>query len=192
MASVQVCKYFKFGHCRFLDKCRHQHVTEVCDDISCDSILCHKRHPKSCIFYREYKRCKFGSYCSYKQDNENIVNKEHNQLCQLEITTLSSKIKSLEEWIKDLVKENTNLKLKIEAIELELQAKVKISDKESFDLADNENAKEIVFNANNDDSIDNFLDYEEAKAMARLKNSSGRELLGGALASFPSWSCETP
>ena len=75
---------------------------------------------------------------------------------------------------------------------MELQAKVKISDKESSDLADTENAKDIVFNDNNYDSIDHFLDYEEAKAMARLKNSSGRELLGGALASFPSWSFKTP
>ena len=191
MASVQVCKYYKFGHCRFLDKCRHQHVTEVCDDISCDSTLCHKRHPKSCIFYREYKRCKFGSYCSYKHDNENIVNKEHNQLCQLEITTLSSKIESLEESIKDLMKENTNLKLKIEAIEVEFQTKEKISDKENSVLVVNENAKENVCNAS-DDSIDHFLDYEEAKAMARLKDSSDREVLGGALASFPSWSFTTP
>ena len=34
MASQNVCRYYKFGHCKFADKCRQFHVSEECENTS--------------------------------------------------------------------------------------------------------------------------------------------------------------
>ena len=62
--ATQVCKFNKFGYCRYKDVCRNLHVNESCENVSCDISSCSQRHPRECRYYREYKRCKFTP-CKY-------------------------------------------------------------------------------------------------------------------------------
>ena len=76
MAHQNVCRYFKFGYCKFLEQCRLMHISEKCTNPSCEIKTCNLRHPKVCKFYRDYRRCKFGEWCYFlHKENENIDNK---------------------------------------------------------------------------------------------------------------------
>ena len=50
MATQNVCRYFKFGFCRFKEMCRFMHISEVCENPSCEIKLCNLRHPRICNF----------------------------------------------------------------------------------------------------------------------------------------------
>ena len=65
MAATVICEHFKFGHCKYLEHCRNQHIKDVCENPECDAISCNRRHPRPCRFYQTYGRCKFEP-CSYK------------------------------------------------------------------------------------------------------------------------------
>ena len=83
-----VCNYFKYGYCKFVDKCNYLHVQKICDIDSCDVKLCNMRHPKLCKFYREYGRCKFGEWCAYRHTNENDKTSH-------DVSKISSEVKTL-------------------------------------------------------------------------------------------------
>ena len=108
--NTAICRYNKYGYCRFQDTCRYKHVEEVCDDSLCVADSCNKRHPRSCIYYQAYKRCKFGAQCKYK--HAAVVSQS-----PTEEVSLLSKIDELKEEITSLRKENESLKFKLEAIE---------------------------------------------------------------------------
>ena len=103
MAAQNVCRYNKFGYCKFGEVCRKQHVDELCDSSSCDPLTCIKRHPKECKFYRNYKRCKFNP-CKFSHmvSNQNYDEK---------LKEMSKKQETLEE----------NLQEKIHIIDLKLK-----------------------------------------------------------------------
>ena len=43
-----------------MDTCRLLHVAEECENPSCDIRSCDLRHPRTCNYFRDYKRCKFS------------------------------------------------------------------------------------------------------------------------------------
>ena len=73
MASQNVCRYFRFGHCKYKERCRLQHVKEFCENQSCEIRSCSLRHPKACKYFRDYNRCKFGEYCDFKHVEKEIT-----------------------------------------------------------------------------------------------------------------------
>ena len=70
MAEQNVCGFFKFGYCKFRNKCRKMHVSEKCERKTCDIKSCNLRHPKICRYFRDRKFCKFGEWCCF--DHKNI------------------------------------------------------------------------------------------------------------------------
>ena len=75
MAQQNVCRYHKFGHCKFSEKCRMMHIDEICGNCECDIKICNLRHPRICNYFRDYRRCKFGQWCSFRHEpfeNKNI------------------------------------------------------------------------------------------------------------------------
>ena len=48
------------------EKCRLLHVKAICEIPSCDVNVCKLRHPRVCKYFRDYSRCKFSDWCSYK------------------------------------------------------------------------------------------------------------------------------
>ena len=89
MATQDVCRYNKFGFCKFKEECRIPHVNEVCDNSLCDIKNCVKRHPRKCKFYR-YNRCKFKENCSFSHENQ--IDSED---------TFSKKFEQLEKDLKE-------------------------------------------------------------------------------------------
>ena len=108
MAAQNICRYFKFGLCKYLENCRFQHIKEICENKKCDINSCTSRHPKICSFYRDFNRCKFGEWCLFKHVNEDknsdqeILNKIENleKLIKQKdslINILAEKVKFIEE-----------------------------------------------------------------------------------------------
>ena len=90
MSAKTICQFSKFGHCRFSVNCRLLHVKEICESESCETSKCPKRHPKACKFYAEYRRCKFGDYCSYSHDIKELFKED----TELRLETLEKDVKN--------------------------------------------------------------------------------------------------
>ena len=94
MANL-ICCHNKYGHCKFQDVCHQNHVNEKCEDINCEIVNCQKRHPRKCKFFLEYKRCKFGDFCSY----EHLLDDRANDIEDLkkELAAVKTKVQNLRE-----------------------------------------------------------------------------------------------
>ena len=104
MAAQNVCRYFKFGYCKFTDKCKYMHVKELCRNSSCEIKCCNLRHPKICKFFRDYNRCKFGEWCCFKHITNNTnVNAVSTEEIKKEIENLQTIINEKDEVINTLV-----------------------------------------------------------------------------------------
>ena len=116
MAAAQViCLYFKFGHCKFGDQCRRQHVKETCSQESCDLSSCQRRHPRKCKFFFHFGQCKFDDSCSYSHD----VATQDNQVYKAALKDLEVKVKCQEDFIQEHMNEAKEMKARILHLELE-------------------------------------------------------------------------
>ena len=68
MAQQNVCTFNKFGYCKFKQNCRKQHITEKCENDSCDTKTCNLRHPRVCRYFRDIGFCKFGEWCLFNHE----------------------------------------------------------------------------------------------------------------------------
>ena len=125
MASQNVCRYYKFGHCKFADKCRQFHVSEECENSYCDIISFNLRHPRPCNFFRDYKRCKFSEWCSYKH----IENNDSNEVSYKEM------LEKLANLSENIIKRNEKINKFAEKIEI-LENKTNKKDEEIRKLTD--------------------------------------------------------
>ena len=111
---MDVCKYQKFGFCKFKDSCKNQHLVEICENLSLCANLksCLKRHPRVCKSYAIEKFCKFQAGCAYHHKEENINNEMKNKVDDLEkmVNGLSEKIVQLENKLK--IKESKESEVK--------------------------------------------------------------------------------
>ena len=109
MANQNVCKYNKFGYCRYRETCRNLHIDEICEYKTYDITTCRQRHPRECRYFREYSKCKFDP-CKFKHilhisqnaDIEKIV--KDIQKCNEQLEVFEMQIKKMEEVINE--KEN--------------------------------------------------------------------------------------
>ena len=92
-SNIKVCQYSQCGFCKFGDKCRKLHVSELCNNLHCDKKLCEKRHPKECKYFSTNSTCKFGKHCADKHVESNE---------QTYIKELSNDLKSLTSTIKEM------------------------------------------------------------------------------------------
>ena len=110
MGTENVCRFFKFGFCKFKLNCRYKHVTKVCDDEKCHQETCQKRHPRICKYYVNFGSCKLGSNCAYAHK---IQRKEENGRLEQKLDELAriilgkdDVIRKLENKIDDLIHKN--------------------------------------------------------------------------------------
>ena len=73
-----------YGYCYYGDYCQFRHVDEICDDKNCNVFDCERRHPRICNYFRNFQRCKFTTYCSYKHEKLNNVNENSEKIVKLE------------------------------------------------------------------------------------------------------------
>ena len=99
----------------FRKKCKSIHVNKLCEDQSCDITNCDLRHPKPCKFYSEYKRCKFGEWCSYKHV-ENSRNYSDSKYCEIvnKVNLLEKRMEEKDSIIEELLKKIDSFVLKSE------------------------------------------------------------------------------
>ena len=117
MATQNVCRYFKFGHCKFNDKCRLLHVKEECENQACEIINCSLRHPRPCNYFRDYSRCKFSDYCSYKHvEKQNSSSKCDNKEIMEKLDSLTKTIYEKDDIIKELAEKVKILEEKVIAV----------------------------------------------------------------------------
>ena len=110
-----VCRYFQTGFCKHSEKCRKQHVQEVCSSSLCKDKSCTKRHPKPCKHFTTFSICKFGNHCAYKHE----VSKEQIDYMKLvtTVTTLETQVQDMSVKISNLEKELQNKNIKEASIE---------------------------------------------------------------------------
>ena len=126
MAHQNVCRYNKFGFCKFQEVCRKKHVNEKCNSSSCEITLCELRHPKICRYFRDHRRCKFGEYCYFEhKENEHGVFEQKLNEMKTKIDKLEKKVIEKDDIIKNLVEKVENFEIveKIENIEKMIKEK---------------------------------------------------------------------
>ena len=120
MAHQNVCRYNKFGYCKFSEKCRMMHISEICTNTSCEIQNCNLRHPKMCKFFREYNRCKFGEWCYFLHtENKNVEKKIIDDLekdMNDKIEGIRNKIEDIDEKIVALEKHEIEIIQNLESI----------------------------------------------------------------------------
>ena len=94
---MDICLFNKFGHCKFQGTCRKRHIMNICEKEDCEVRKCLKRHPRECSYYREFKRCKFGSYCSFVHKTS-----KNDQIKELkkELNDVKSRLEKIEDLLK--------------------------------------------------------------------------------------------
>ena len=117
------CIYEKFSVCKYGDSCKYQHPTLVCDDqMNCDIINCHKRHPQVCLHDTAFKNCMNDGICRYyhkKNDALNDVDEEQYRDLEEKYEALLEKCQRMEKRIEELEnsKNNSLLIKRIETLE---------------------------------------------------------------------------
>ena len=76
--NENVCKFNKYGFCKFRSTCRIQDNIEICSKIGCEIDKCSLRHHKVCRYYRDIGYCKYGEWCLFKHESK--VSKEINDV----------------------------------------------------------------------------------------------------------------
>ena len=120
MAHQNVCRYFKFGYCKFLERCRLLHISEICLDSACDIKTCKLRHPRKCKYFRDYNRCKYGEWCYFSHEVKEDPSKEI--LVKIEsdfnekYEVIKSKLEKIDEKIEALEKEELDISKRLENI----------------------------------------------------------------------------
>ena len=113
--NENVCRFNKFGFCKFRSTCRKQHYLEICSKTGCEIDKCYLRHPKVCRYYRDIGYCKFGEWCLFKHKNK--VSMEVNEIEK----RIDSKIEVYERNLKTL----KDCLAEKDAIILQLEEKMK-------------------------------------------------------------------
>ena len=127
--SKSICKFNKFGICKYGNHCFRNHENVICKNAQCSISDCHLRHPRKCKYFLEFQYCKFGEYCKFS--HEIPLRKETSK----EIDTMKQQIKLLENEIQ--LKENL-----IKEKDLEIHA-IKEKYEKALEKQASEDLKEI-------------------------------------------------
>ena len=124
MAAPTLCLFNKFGYCKFSERCRKQHINEICSSNTCNITECRKRHPKFCKYFRNYGRCKFNP-CAFK--HQILVGS--NKGLEEKIIFLENAVHEKNKQIEDLNLEIARLETKVNDIETKSEEKVETFEK---------------------------------------------------------------
>ena len=106
MATQVICRFNKYGYCRYKEMCRKQHINEKCENISCERKECMLRHPKICKFVREYGFCKFGEWCKFTHiEKENAIDEhtKENEIILKKLADIDKNLKELQQHEKEII-----------------------------------------------------------------------------------------
>ena len=123
MSSDTVCRYNKFGYCKFGEKCFRKHENRTCKKVGCSISYCNLRHPRKCRYYLEFHYCKFGSFCKFSHEiEESEETKKEIEILQKEVKRLENNIKLMEAEIQNKSKEIKRMEEAFEQEKKEIDA----------------------------------------------------------------------
>ena len=122
MRSEIICRFNKFGYCKFGERCFRKHESRTCENDGCSISDCDLRHPRKCRYFLEFHYCKFGTFCKFSHKIE------ENRASKKEIDTLKNEIEKLENKIQLMNKEIEKKAMEIKKIEEEFEAEKKEKD----------------------------------------------------------------
>ena len=105
----------------------------MCADKNCTVFNCEKRHPKICIYHRDFGKCKFTTYCKYNHQ------KQH------DVESYSGRIGELEKKISEVQKKSNKNDLKFADEITKQNEKIEDLEKVVKDLKDIQNEKDQLF-----------------------------------------------
>jgi hypothetical protein len=73
MTPESVCKFNKFGFCKFGNYCFRNHENRICVNEECQVHGCPFSHPRKCRYFMEFRYSKFGSYCKFSHQTLRIL-----------------------------------------------------------------------------------------------------------------------
>ena len=186
MPTQNLCRYFKFGHCKFADNCSLLHVKEVCETLSCAVWSCNLRHPRACKYFQEYNRCKFSDYCSYihKEQRKQInpVDKVSNKEIMEKLDNLTEIMKEKENIIIQLVEKVRVLEEKLISREEKVNENVNKTVNEPEHETEDETANVIMIETqietteNNDAFFNHSVGILCEKCDFKAKSKSGLQV----------------
>ena len=65
-----ICKFNKFGHCRYVKNCNFVHIDDKLKKENFDVKMCAFRHPKNCRYIEKNQKCKFDVFCVFEHGFE--------------------------------------------------------------------------------------------------------------------------
>ena len=100
MAAQKLCTRNKFGYCKYNRQCQLKHNNQLCENEHCKISTCEMRHPKECIWFRDFERCKFSN-CAYKHIKKRSFKSDFDSIAEkLKVIEEQIKIKSTEEAVQ--------------------------------------------------------------------------------------------
>ena len=166
MAGNKLCLHNKFGFCKHGDKCRKEHVQEICQDNECNQSECRRRHPKECKYFKLYKRCKFNDFCAFSHVIPLDPVLEEVKLLKENVKALEKEVKEKNHEIKVLLR---NLEAVLNSINLSNSASSKVSTSHSTvtvltsDMSKAKASSNITSGKANIPQIDGQVDDDECK-----------------------------
>ena len=65
IGNKPICKYNKFGYCKYKMECKFVHKIKICEKNRCEITKCKDRHPKQCRFNL---KCRRRLTCMFKHE----------------------------------------------------------------------------------------------------------------------------
>ena len=182
MASENICKFNKFGFCKFKSECKYKHVNMVCVEENCDPKTCEKRHPKNCKYFVNSGDFMLGSNCAYAHKNDkNLKIKLLEQKIDGLLKTMESKEKIIDQLVNDVkrlksIVEQTEFdgrKVNDENVTLE-ENEIERYDKETVNH-ENQNKDFININLGHLDKMENEIEKSRKNLRIKFKKFSDRK-----------------
>ena len=71
-----MCRHFQHGFCKYADRCKYNHIGDICETSSCENIKYTSKDPKKCRYSHMYNNCKFGERRQFKRRSFEEKNEE--------------------------------------------------------------------------------------------------------------------
>ena len=155
-----VCRYNKYGYCKFCDKCKFKHNNVKCVDENCDVFNCEKRHPVACKYFRNFQKCRFPN-CAFNHDIDTNEKKLDEKLKRLENKVKENDQKTCEkkfeiklEEVKKKFEKDAQVKKKdfentLEALEKDFENRLGVLEKQLKRMVNCMNEKDLLINTLN-------------------------------------------
>ena len=139
-----VCLSYKFGFCKFKHNCDKVHFSESCEIPNCTGFNCNKRHPRECIFFRRFGRCKFGTFCSYAHlKSKEVKLEEEIEDLKVEMLFLKTEMKELKNVVSEIISERKQKSEKVDTSKAcEVEASETANDSSEINYINQENKNE--------------------------------------------------